>query len=605
MTSYAAQLSCASCAATNGISRTCSACRQLCCTICSREPADQISMFNAPSVLCQNCLDSSADTATLGHCELHPGRILDLYCLTCNMQICADCFIMVAEHKRHTIDSVETIYRQKLLETVEKFCEISRRLKQIDLSAVWQVNENLKIVEEVEKQILTEVCQLVQERTASLVRLTAEKKEILNRTKDVINRAKMQQLETMKEIDELNSSDFLRSQESLNVRCGQILRDIEQLHVQPVLWDDIQCDLIPVCKMQTIFLNLRPDSTLEGQQISVHLIDDCGIQWTVLFYVESLTISSEIFPTQKVLDGFQFRAMVEISHTTRLKVSGASFIFGGRMERSQLISIKHLQCTGLLSDEGILKLRIGIRLENIVGENKLLKALLLEEQNANSHLKIEQATLKEQNLILQQEIAHVRFSACQSIASYEKIMTSLSKENKELKEASVERSATPNSQGSSPTYEDKQKLISDMKRLQVKLDAMKCSMKSMNPYAIGSFEIYRFSKETKFYSPHLTTYNGITIYVVIQPNFFSDNASTVNANVCWAKGPKKNCEVFIEIINEYEKDCVREDRVFDFTKGTSFTWRNVISHFALFNGKGGFLADDNLKIKFGLRPKLD
>lgn len=59
-----------------------------------------------------------------------------------------------------------------------------------------------------------------------------------------------------------------------------------------------------------------------------------------------------------------------------------------------------------------------------------------------------------------------------------------------------------------------------------------------NPYAIGSFEIYRCSKDNKFYSPQLTSYNGVTIYVIVQPNFSTESNSDVNAYICWAKGAK-------------------------------------------------------------------
>ncbi|XP_055551134.1 uncharacterized protein LOC129733346 [Wyeomyia smithii] len=603
MTSYAAQLSCANCTATDGISQVCSECGQLCCTVCSREPVDRISVFNAPYILCGMCFESNSIATTLGQCEQHHGRYLYLYCLTCDMQICCDCFILLADHKRHTIDSVETIYRQKLLETVEKFQEIPRRLKLIDWNAIRQVDTNLEIVEYMEKRILMEVHDLVQQRTASLLSLTTEKKEALVRIKEIVSRTEMQQLEAMKQIRELNTSNFLRLQQSLHQRCEQILQDVEQLHMQPVIWDDIQCDLIPVCKMHLVYLDLRPDT---DHPVSVEFYDDCGIQWTALFHLEPLVISLEIRPTHGTLDAFHFIAMIETCHPTRITKSVASVSFAGGMERNKLLSIGQLQHAGYLSEERFLKLRVGVRLENIVDEKKVLKTLLLEEQKVNSYSKMEKAALKEQNFILQREILQLRANACQTKVSYETLLVDKKIEHRVVKE---ERCTTPNSQASGSslvsTNEDKQQLILDMKRLQVKLDGMKHAMKLMNPYAIGSFEIYRFSKESKFYSPHLTSYNGITIFVIIQPNFFNENSSAVNANICWAKGPKKNCEVFIEVVNEYEKDCIREDRVFDFSKGTSFTWKNVITHFALFNGKGGFLADDNLKIKFGLRPKLE
>lgn len=78
----------------------------------------------------------------------------------------------------------------------------------------------------------------------------------------------------------------------------------------------------------------------------------------------------------------------------------------------------------------------------------------------------------------------------------------------------------------------------------------------------------------------------------------------MNAYVCWAKGPKLRCQIFIEVVNEFEDECVREDRVFDFSKGTSFTWKSVISHYNLFRSDG-FLSDDHLKIKFGVRPAVE
>ncbi|XP_058820275.1 uncharacterized protein LOC131682641 [Topomyia yanbarensis] len=606
MSTYAAQMICPCCSDTTGTGQTCKECGQLCCTSCSQEPSERVSLFTAPFVLCSRCFRQRSETEETNKCELHPDRSPNLYCLTCEKLICCDCFIMQADHKRHTIDSVEIVYRQKLLETVEKFREIPKQLKLIDRSVVRQVDENLKMIEEVEQQLLTDVHRLVQQQTSIILAQTEQKKRTLLHTKEVLDRTDLQQRKILEEIKGLNTNEFLHIQESLNRRCDMILKDVGQLRVEPIRWDDIQCDLIPACKLQTIVLNIPGDLVLEGKPVLIQLMDDYVIQWTVTFYLNPSTIGLEMYPNQ-VLDEFPFRTFVEISHPTTMKITGASFSFRESMDRSELVSIDKLKAGGYLSDEGDLKLRIGVRPENITDENRLVKMFLLEQRKRNDRLTVEVAVLKDQYVTLQADSSRVRSDSNLAKESYETLILNLKKEIAKLKQAAEKCPTTPSSLDSisfAPTDDAKQKLTLDMKRLQAKLETMKIAMKSMNPFAIGSFEIYRWSRETKFYSPHITSYNGITVYVIVQPNFANNSNPAVNAYICWAKGPKKRCEVFIEVINEYEEDCVREDRVFDFSKGTSFSWQSVITHYKLFR-EGGFLEDDNLTIQFGLRPLLE
>lgn len=99
----------------------CSACSKPCCWKCAREPAESVSLFNAPAVICVAC-DAAMDLRGGGkmvpkppleqglqRCRMHPERFLNLFCLTCQVQICCDCFVVQQDHKRHTIDSIEEV----------------------------------------------------------------------------------------------------------------------------------------------------------------------------------------------------------------------------------------------------------------------------------------------------------------------------------------------------------------------------------------------------------------------------------------------------------------------------------------------------------------
>lgn len=540
-------------------------------------------------------------------CRMHPDRFLNLYCLTCGVQICCDCFVQLPEHKRHTIDSIEEVYRMKLLETVEKFREIPKRLKLVDWEAVRQVEENLKIITEMEQRILGDVRELFQQRTAIMLGKTSEKKAVLQKTKEFVDRTEMQHRQTLESIQGLNTNDFLRLQAALNERCEGILADVAQLQVEPVRWDDIECDLLPSCKLHPIVLNVPAGDKADGKKhVQIQLIDDCGIIWNTTFYIGGQTLALEMKPNRQ-LDEFHFKAIVEMSHSSRIRVSGKSFAFQGCLAKNELITLPKLTAGGFLTDTGDLNMRIGIRPENILEENDLLKALLVEQRKINAQLKVESASLKDQNFIIRGDMLRVGSDAQQEKEMLESQVVALTKRLKMFQHNSyaqaVKAVARPDSPVSQPE-DEKEKLNTDMLKLRSKLDEMKTSMKAMNPFAIGSFEIYRWSKDSKFYSPHLSSYNGVSIYVIIQPNFACDNASDVNAYVCWAKGAKMRCQIFIEVVNEYEDECVREDRVFDFSKGTSFTWKSVISHYNLYRSEG-FLSDDHLKIKFGLRPAVE
>lgn len=303
---------------------------------------------------------------------------------------------------------------------------------------------------------------------------------------------------------------------------------------------------------------------------------------------------------------FNFRAVVEISHLNQMKVTQKIFPFREKLPLTELISLNELQNGGFLSKTGDIRLKIGIRSESIVEENNLLKKLLFDQRKAVGHSQMELAALKDQNFIQQGDKLRLNCELKRLKEIHDEQVMLMRREIKELKQMADARPSSPASSVSvppSPTDIDKQKLSCDMKRLQAKLESMRITMKSMNPYAIGSFEIYRWSKETKFYSPQLASYTGVTIYVIVQPNF-SDNNSDVNAYICYSKGPKNRCQVFLEVLNEFEESNIREDRVFDFSKGTSFTWKSVITRYAL-TRDGGFLVNDHLKIKFGLRPLLE
>lgn len=546
-------------------------------------------------------------------CPMHPERFLNLYCLSCQVQICCDCFVVQQDHKRHTIDSIEEVYRQKLLETVEKFREIPKRLKLVDWEAVRQVEENLKIIQEMEQRVLADIQQLFKQRTAIMLNKTAEKKAVLQKTKEFVDRTDMQHRQTLESIQGLNTNDFLRLQAALNERCESILADVGQLQVEPVRWDDIECDLLPSCKLQPIVVNLpnNGDGTKE-KHVQIQLVDDCGIVWNTTFFIGGQSLALEMKPNRQ-LDEFHFKAIIEMTHSSRIKVSGKSFSFKGFLAKNELISLPKLTSGGYITDTGDLVMRIGIRPENILEESDLLKALLVEQRKVNSQLKTENATLKDQNFVLRGDMLRLGGESQQEKETLETQVVALTRRLKMFQHNSYAqqvhqqtlqvRPQTPISPVSQPE-DDKEKLSTDMEKLRSKLDEMKTSMKAMNPFAIGSFEIYRWSKDSKFYSPQVASHAGITIYIIVQPNFACEKSSDVNAYVCWAKGPKMRCEIFIEVVNEFEDECVREDRLFDFSKGTSFTWKSVISHYNLFRNEG-FLSDDHLKIKFGVRPVVE
>lgn len=583
----------------------CAECDKSCCSKCYREPNESVSLFSTPYILCRGCFRNRRQQEGILSCSLHPERMLELYCITCEQQICCDCFILLPEHKRHTIDTVEAVYRQKLLETVEKFSKIPQRLKLIDWDAIRQVDENLRIVQDVEQQILDEINQLIGNRTAAMLNKTAEKKRVLIGIKEYVAQMDVQNRQTLLQIRGLNTNDFLRQQEVLNERCERILKDVEQLQVQSVTWEDIQCDLIPACKLESIVLNVPSDSDQTSKRIPFQLMDDCGIQWITVCHIRAMSIILEMYPGTMVGD-FNFRAVVEISHLNQMKVTQKIFPFREKLPLTELISLNELQNGGFLSKTGDIRLKIGIRSESIVEENNLLKKLLFDQRKAVGHSQMELAALKDQNFIQQGDKLRLNCELKRLKEIHDEQVMLMRREIKELKQMADARPSSPASSVSvppSPTDIDKQKLSCDMKRLQAKLESMRITMKSMNPYAIGSFEIYRWSKETKFYSPQLASYTGVTIYVIVQPNF-SDNNSDVNAYICYSKGPKNRCQVFLEVLNEFEESNIREDRVFDFSKGTSFTWKSVITRYAL-TRDGGFLVNDHLKIKFGLRPLLE
>lgn len=607
MASDAAQVICANCSSvtlSESIAQ-CAECEKSCCSKCSREPNESVSLFNTPHILCLSCFRKRREQEGISCCSLHPERTLDLYCMTCEQQICCDCFILLPEHKRHSIDTVETVYRQKLLETVEKFRKIPQRLKLIDWDAIRQVDENLRIVQDVEQRVLEEINQLIRNRTAAMLGKTAEKKRVLIGIKEYVAQMEVQNRQTLEQIRGLNTNDFLRQQEVLNERCERILKDVDQLQVQSVTWEDIQCDLLPSCQLESIVLNVPLDGDQNSKRIPFQLMDNCGIQWITICHIRAMSIVIEMYPGHIVGD-FNFRAVVEISHLNQMKMAVKTFPFREKLLPTELISVDELQSSGFLSKTGDIRLKIGVRSESIIEENNLLRKLLFDQRKTVGHSQMELAALKDQNFIQQGDLLRLNCEMKRLKEVHDEQVMHLKKEIKELKQAADVRPASPASSVSipqSPTEIDKQKLSCDMKRLQAKLESMRIAMKSMNPYAIGSFEIYRWSKELKFYSPHLASYNGVTIYVIVQPNF-SDNNSDVNAYICYSKGPKNKCQVFLEVLNEFEEGNIREDRVFDFSKGTSFTWKSVITHYAL-TRDGGFLVNDHLKIKFGLRPLLE
>ncbi|XP_062552955.1 uncharacterized protein LOC134218106 [Armigeres subalbatus] len=607
MSSGAGQVICSNCSSLALVESIvqCAECLKSCCQKCSREPNESVSLFNIPRILCSKCYRMHREQEGISCCPLHSERTLDLYCMTCEQQICCDCFILLPEHKRHTIDAVETVYRQKLLETVEKFRKIPQRLKLIDWDAVRQVDENLRIVQDVEQRILEEINELIRNRTASMLGKTAEKKRVLVRVKEYVANMEHQNLQTLEQIRGLNTNDFLRQQEVLNQRCERILKDVEQLQIQSVTWDDIQCDLLPACNLETIVINVPFDIGQNSKRIPFQLRDDNGIQWITICHIRATSIVLEMYPGELVGD-FNFRTDVEISHLNQMKMIHKSLPFREKLVQTELISLNELQSRGFLSETGDIRLKIGIRSESLVEENSFLKKRVFDQRKVVGHLQMELAALKDQNFIQQGDMLRLNCELKRLKQVHDEQVMHMKKEIKELKLAGDVRPVSPASSVSlpqSPIELDKQKLNCDMKRLQAKLESMRIAMKTMNPYAIGSFEIYKCSKETKFYSPQLSSYDGVTIYVIVQPNF-SDKNSDVNAYICYSKGAKKKCQVFLEVLNEFEESNVREDRVFDFSKGTSFTWKSVITNYAL-TRDGGFLVNDHLKIMFGLRPLLE
>lgn len=205
------------------------------------------------------------------------------------------------------------------------------------------------------------------------------------------------------------------------------------------------------------------------------------IQCFIDFQIGPDSLVFDICP-HKQLGTHRFKATVEILRLDQEKTFCKSFIFVGKLERADLISIDELRRDGYLDNVCDLRIQITIRPENIVEEKNLLKSLLKEQLESNTALNVELGKCKDKVFLYRGDNLRLNSEVEQMREAYKKQIIELNEKIRELRQCPEERAyASSNSTGgrTSPYDVAKEKLSLDMKRLQAKLETMKITMKSM------------------------------------------------------------------------------------------------------------------------------
>lgn len=207
-------------------------------------------------------------------CPTHATKRGELYCLTCEVVVCAECLIGSREHGRHRVDTVRDTYAGRFQETRAKLESLNSHIHSLrrDVEKCVVVAETLRSNE---TWMLERLHRLMTEAKAQIEGSSKKYAEQLEPLLLIIRLKRHNRDRIVEKIKGLSEGQFLVQQADINKQCDGLMSNSLYLEQQNES-DSIECSLLP--SIETINLDL----TLDGRRfIPLSYMDRYAVKWNL------------------------------------------------------------------------------------------------------------------------------------------------------------------------------------------------------------------------------------------------------------------------------------------------------------------------------------
>lgn len=362
---------CSSCKETVDKPVTCSNCEKSFCWKCF-----DVWLSFTPRTVCPVCVADMKKKVE--SCPDHDQE-LNLFCLTCGIRICSGCFLNTASHKRHPIDDLDVVYREKLADTNAKLSVVGDVLQQFK-SVVDTTEFNEGLIGKTEEDIQAELGQLLEKAKLE----TAIWKEGKMRLCGLRKEAPIKRMSLFEELQDkiscLAKHDFIAKKDELELEAAALVPNAQALFPPPIDYHDYECSLIPLCRMVPIILE-NFSSHLEDTKYdviySIDVSDSSETFWTIRVY-KGNHLTVDFSQKQLLKHSLSFQLYVEIFHADHRKTIRVMQETQSTNCHIELIEMDKLKEQGFLFNGNEISMAIWIRPTSIIVERQALTLNFLD-----------------------------------------------------------------------------------------------------------------------------------------------------------------------------------------------------------------------------------
>lgn len=370
---------------------SCSECLQICCGICFGFKDDEFDNSQArlfslmTASKCSKCssakiyrtngeipIELDSEPTNINQVQencLSHGKKMNLFCLTCEVIICVDCFLSGAAHMRHQIDFVETVFEEKRVEIERKLARLKETVGILKREAE-HCAINLSNIQSAERVVLDEIDAICEEARLSVNRLTLNRKRKLE-TRVQFPAKKQKLADTLRKmIDQMSPVEFFQKQSDVYKQCDELFASCAPKRFHTLQFEDVGCELVPPYEMQKYTL-MNFDGTFAGWP--QHLTTSCGTMWNaVMLKKESLSI--KVSPYEPEAANHFYKLLIQLPHPNDItKNLTKTFTIHGASQELEIATVQYILEQDFIGKSNELLVKVGLRPLNAITENRFFK----------------------------------------------------------------------------------------------------------------------------------------------------------------------------------------------------------------------------------------
>ncbi|XP_058824262.1 uncharacterized protein LOC131684972 [Topomyia yanbarensis] len=327
------------------------------------------------------------------YCSKHIKRALKLYCLTCEQLVCSECLVSGRDHKRHTIDSVSEVYREKFQTTKEKL-----ENTEIYIQEIRQANADKQQIQyrvmKIEQEMLKRLDSISQQAKQEIVSSARQQKQLLVRNSRIPSRKNRALDHLCEKIYTMSQGSFIEEQAKIHQQLDELMnKPLSYYQAAQGDYYDIRCKLLPRIRLVTTSVQIFDHQCSERDALlmpKIPISDYNGNKWELVFNKDEI-LSVQII-TKECNQSGSFLAVIVLLNDDPLKVYQVQLTIPNPASADLLPVIELFKTSKLQSDEyvcpeGRLKLRCGIGPADPTTERIYNKTLIDRQRNEIVSLK--------------------------------------------------------------------------------------------------------------------------------------------------------------------------------------------------------------------------